>query len=209
MRTAGIAPDTLAVLKKVAATSLKDHYYLAGGTACALHFGHRLSHDLDFFSLDPIDPQQLLVLLKPLGQLRTTQNEPGTFNGMLDEVKISFFIYPYPLIDKTIEYESAQIASIKDLACMKLEVVSSRGSKRDFIDLYQISQQYPLSQQLEWFKQKYQNTNISTTHIIKSLSYFDDAQDEPMPTMNIDLEWKAVKQYFIDEVKQISHQWGL
>lgn len=209
MYSAGISPNTLAVLKKLATTSLKKHYYLAGGTACALHFGHRLSYDLDFFSQNPLNPQEIAAQLYPLGKLIIDQNDDDTMLGFLDEVKISFFIYPYPLLEVPEPYESVQIASKKDLACMKLEVVSSRGSKRDFIDLYQIAQEYPLSKQFEWFTKKYQGTNISTTHVLKSLTYFVDAEAEPMPIMNFEVDWETVKRFFQKEAVKITKSWGL
>ncbi len=209
MHTDGISPNTLAVLKKVASTPLAKTYYLAGGTACALHFGHRLSYDLDFFSQNPLSPLEIDKYLRPLGKVSYVQNEPGTMNGQLDDVKISFFIYPYTMLDEPQDFESVPIASIKDLSCMKLEVVSSRGSKRDFIDLYQISQEFQLEQQFDWFETKYKQSNVSLTHVLKSLVYFADADPEPMPVMQVDLDWETVKQYFLVQVKQLSRKWGL
>lgn len=200
MQSIGINPATLTTLKKISQTKMADNYYLAGGTACALHLGHRLSYDLDFFSLTPSDPQLIRNELISQGEIGIIQNDSGTFNGSLDETKVSFFIYPYKLIDELITFEGVMIAGIRDLACMKLEVVSSRGSKRDFIDLFFLAQKYDLNTMLTWFKDKYSNSNISISHVMKSLVYFNDAEADPMPIMHINIEWEQVKTYFISEV---------
>jgi hypothetical protein len=84
-----------------------------------------VSYDLDFFLVKPIDPLSLINQLSDLGNIEVFQNEPGTFNGKLDETKISFFKYPYPLIGKTVEYEQVRVSSIQDLAGMKMEAIAS------------------------------------------------------------------------------------
>lgn len=97
MNQDGIDPKSLSTLRKIGTTNLVDNYYLAGGTACALHMGHRISYDLDFFSPTPIQPEMLRNTLIQLGDVAIIQNEPGTFNGMLDSTKISFFYLPLRL----------------------------------------------------------------------------------------------------------------
>ncbi len=211
MNDQGIDSKTLATLNQIAAIpQITGTYYLAGGTACALHLGHRLSYDLDFFSLKPLEPHSLLNILKPLGNLEITQNDIGTFNGLLNETKISFFIYPYPSIEPAVLYHQTPIASIKDLACMKLESVSSRGVKRDFVDLYYIAKVYSLESMFEWFNQKYIHQNISLSHVMKSLVYFNDAEDNPEPMMHDSAySWDQIKQYFIDSIPPIASKMGL
>lgn len=206
MQQVGIDTKTLSTLKKIATSKLKDSYYLAGGTACALHLGHRVSYDLDFFSAKPIDPLSLINQLSDLGNLEVFQNEPGTFNGQLDETKISFFKYPYPLIENTEEYEQVHISSIQDLAGMKIEAIASRGAKRDFVDLYYISQSCSLMQTVEWFKQKFHYKNVSVPHVLKSLVYFQDADSQPEPNMIVDYSWVTIRKYFTDQVKKIAKE---
>ena len=209
MYSAGINQQTLTTLDKIARIDIAKKYYLAGGTACALHLGHRQSSDLDFFSESPLDPPIIRNQLISLGKLEIIQNDQGTFNGSLDTTKISFFVYPYQLLDKTENYHDIQISSIRDLACMKLESISSRGAKRDFIDLYFIAQLYPLTEMFSWFETKFSGQQVSKTNVLKSLIYFEDARDDPMPIMHHLISWEKVKQYFLDIVPSIAHTWGL
>lgn len=206
MYITGIDADSLDSLKKIASTDLIKHYYLAGGTACALHMNHRISYDLDFFSSKPVEPEFLRTTLFNLGNLSIIQNESGTFNGQLNNTKISFFSYPYTLMDKPEIFEKTSVATLRDLACMKLESISTRGVKRDFVDLYQICQVYSLFQTITWFKHKYQEQNISVPHVLKSLVYFVDAEDNPEPNMKIDYSWNNIKSFFLVNVPLVAKQ---
>ncbi|MFH1967544.1 MAG: nucleotidyl transferase AbiEii/AbiGii toxin family protein, partial [Patescibacteria group bacterium] len=189
MHQTGISPQTLSTLQTICHLSFVKKYYLAGGTACALHLGHRLSFDLDFFTKTPATPQEIRNTLLTTGSLEIYQNETGTFNGSLNDTKISFFIYPYPLIHKLDVFENVAIASQADLICMKLESVASRGVKRDFIDLYYLLLQVGLTQAMTWFEEKYAGQNVSIAHVLKSLTYFADAESEPMPNMLLATNW--------------------
>jgi predicted nucleotidyltransferase component of viral defense system len=192
-------------LARVAKTSLGERFYLGGGTAVALHLGHRRSYDLDFFIRDwdfPIDlPRRELA---PLGELDVIQEEGKTFIATLDGEQISFFIYPYPLVDSPLMFEGIQIAGLSDLAAMKLDAISSRGTKRDFVDLYQICQNaFPLQEAIQRFERKYADVRYSMIHLLKSLRYFKDAEPDPMPQMLVPLEWPEVKRFFKAEVQRL------
>jgi len=54
----------------------------------------------------------------------------------LNDVRLSFFVYPYKLLFPLIDFNGVKLADERDIACMKIEAISSRGSKKDFIDLY-------------------------------------------------------------------------
>lgn len=199
-------PTTVrANLALVARTSLANRFYLAGGTAVALHLGHRRSYDLDFFIPErDFSSSWLRQELATLGSLVILHEAPGTFVGTLNGGQISFFIYPYPLLEPFIVTEGIQIAALTDLAAMKLEAISSRGTKRDFIDLYQICQSaIPLPEVIRLFERKYAGIRYSTVHILKSLQYFEDAEPDPMPEMLIPCRWSQVKRFFREEVRRL------
>ena len=86
---------------------------------------------------------------------------------------------------------------------MKISAISSRGSKRDFIDLYMVAKEISLSELIALYKRKYSLTPHNNVHIFKSLIFFDDAEDEPMPDMLIPLSWKTVKDYFAKEIPKL------
>jgi len=202
MQQTGISPQTLKTLKLIADLDFVKGYYLAGGTACALHLGHRLSYDLDFFSTDSSLPEEIRNFLLKRGHLEIYQNEVDTFNGSLNGTKLSFFKYPYPLLQPLTNFEGIKVASLPDLACMKLEAIASRGVKRDFIDLYFILKWVELKQAAVWFEKKYSQQNISFSHVLKSLVYFDDAESDPLPKMLKVVKWEEIKLFFRQEVKK-------
>jgi len=181
-----------------------DRCYLAGGTGLALHLGHRRSLDLDFFSRDQIEPEILIRRMKPLTGFALASQAPDTLHVTVQGIKVSFLAYPYPMLFPFATFLGVNVADPRDIACMKLSAIASRGTKRDFVDLYFMAKQRGLAHLLEWFKQKYADMNYSLTHVLKSLTWFEDADKEPMPDMLAPLAWEDVKRFFRDEGSRLS-----
>jgi len=115
-----------------------------------------------------------------------------------------FFKYDYPLLRPLLTFkQTLKIADIPDIAAMKLSAVSGRGSKKDFIDLFFVCKRFPLKELLGFLRKKYETISYSEYHILKSLIYFDDAEEEPMPEMIHHINWPEVKAFFIREVKYL------
>lgn len=193
--------ENLALLGK---SGIFDNAYLAGGTALALQIGHRISYDLDFFTDRKFQAQ---IFLKEMSRFKLYRHERvawGTILGMLGSVKFSLFYYPYPLLKKTISFKNINIASVTDIAAMKIAAISERGTKRDFIDLYFILQKITLAEVFNFYDRKYQKLSSNLIHIKKSLVYFDDAENDPMPKMMIPVFWEKVKFFFEGEITKIN-----
>lgn len=182
-----------------------EPFYLAGGSAVALHLGHRRSVDLDFFvAQDEFKIEPLLKDLRSVGHLTIQQQSHGTLNAALEGTPVSFFVYPYPLLEDLHALEEIQIAGLLDLALMKLVSISQRGAKRDFVDLYQICQtEHTLDNLLSRLPDKYPKITYPSYHILRSLAYFEDAEPDPMPQMLVPLEWPEVKRFFKAEVQRL------
>lgn len=193
--------NTLALLGKE--KILKD-CYLAGGSALALHLGHRLSFDLDFFAPVEFERKKIIQQLEPFG-LKVEREDWGTILGKLGDIKFSLFYYKYPLIAETIDYHGINIANLKDIAAMKIDAVSSRGTKRDFIDLYFLLKKFEsIDNLLIFYDQKYQKLDANRFHIIKSLEYFADADKDQDPKMLVsDYSWEEVKKILQEEVRKL------
>ena len=181
-----------------------DRCYLAGGTGLALHLGHRRSQDLDFMSPEPVAPDALIQKLQKLAGFGLESQAPNTLHATIRRIKVSFLAYPYPLLFSFMIFLGVKVADPRDIACMKLSAIASRGTKRDFVDLYVVSKQYDVSQVLEWFKQKYAQVNQNVMHVLKSLAYFEDAEKDPMPDMLEPLSWGEVKRFFLAETSRLS-----
>lgn len=184
--------------------SILDNFYLSGGTGLSLQIGHRESEDLDFFSKDQFNPIDLQSQLLTLGELESVEIAEGTLNTFIKGVKLQFLHYPYALLEETIGWQNISLSSVPDIACTKIQTVGMRGSKKDLIDLYFLLQEFSLEQLLNLLEKKYAGINYSTTHILKSLVYFEDADGQPMPRMHQQVDWEGVKRLMVETVKNYS-----
>jgi hypothetical protein len=176
-------------------------FYLSGGTGLSLQLGHRESEDLDFFSQTSFIPEQVQQQLLTLGSLSQTELALGTINTYINGVKLQFLEYPYNLLEPQKNWNCIQLSSVIDIACTKLQTISMRGSKKDFIDLYFIFEKFSLDELFNKLDQKYVTIDYSKTHILKSLTYFDDADQQPMPRMIHSVSWEHVKSQIVSAVK--------
>lgn len=202
MHESTLPQNTKATLEKLNNTDFIKKFYLSGGTALSLQLGHRESEDLDFFSQDGFEPSQLQQDLEKIGELEQVAQDKGTLNCFLMGTQLQFLHYPYKLLEDKIEWKGIYLSSVLDIACTKLLTISSRGSKKDFIDVYFLLQQYELKFLFEKVKEKYSDTNYNLQHILKSLVYFKDARSEPMPRMHKDVSWEEVEKLFIKKIRE-------
>lgn len=194
-----LAKNTERVLGKITKSGVLEKFYLAGGTALALLLGHRKSEDLDWFSHKSFSNDGIKKALSELGEFQLTGEEQGTVHGVLDEVRVSFLHYDYPMLFPFIRFESVSVADERDIAAMKIDALSSRGSRKDFVDIYFLLQKYALSELMSFFEQKYKNIQFNKLHILKSLVFFEDAETEPMPVMMQKMDWEKIKKEIQEE----------
>ncbi len=193
-----ISDEQRAALAKLAGV-LSPDVYLAGGVAVAAHHGHRASRDLDLFS--STDPTRLLPELERLPGVRVMSTAPGTLELDVDGVPTSLLHYRYPSLHAPalLAGLAVPVASLDDLACMKLSAIASRGAARDFWDLHEIvtRQGDGLDAALATFRAKHPQVDIG--HILRSLVYFDDAP--PLPAGLSPTTWAELRADFEAWVK--------
>lgn len=203
MHKKAITKNTQSVLDKLKESGIVKDFYLAGGTALALQFGHRESIDLDWFTEKDFDLGKLKSQLADVGTLEVVSEAPGTLHGILDGVKITFLFYNYSPLFPFIAFENATLADERDIAAMKIDAISSRGSKKDFIDLYFLLKKYTLEEIIGFFEKRYANIRYNKMHILKSLVYFEDAQNEASPVMLQATDWEEIKKVIQKEVNRL------
>jgi hypothetical protein len=195
-----LSPKAKTALGILGQSGLMKDAYLAGGTSLALRLGHRISIDFDFFSMVKFDPIKLADLLKDIGKFEIDTASGITLIGQFNEVKLSYFQYDYPMLNPTDNYRDVQIASIDDVVAMKLVAISDRNTKKDFIDLYMICHQgMAMETMFEMYDKKYQVLEKNKYTLIKSMTYFEEADMDIMPKMLVDISWDKVKKFFISE----------
>jgi len=203
--TSGLSTPQLHVIKKVGGVVNPQNFYLAGGTALSIYYGHRQSVDLDWFTPAPlVDPLQFAQLLRDEGVSFVTDSaERGTLYGSVDNIRLSFLEYRYACLEPLSFWEEGPcyLASLDDLACMKLAAVAQSGFRKDFIDVFVLIQNHkPLAEILALYQQKYEVENIIS--VLTGLVYFDDAEEEPDPLF-WSVEWGEVKRQIAGWVRKI------
>lgn len=196
--------NTKAILALLENTEIIQKAYLAGGTALALQLGHRISYDLDFFTQEEFDEQMLLPEIKKISDFQLEKIAWRTILGKFKDVKFSIFYYKYPLLYAAKKFEMINITDIRDIAAMKIAAIASRGTKRDFVDLYFICKEtVSLPDAIQLYDKKYKNLATTEIHIMKSLIFFEDAEPDEMPRMLKKSDWKDIKRYFENEVRKL------
>jgi hypothetical protein len=185
----------------------KSGWYLAGGTALALQNGNRKSYDLDFFTVNrDFNERNMLTHFMDNPDWRTEFQEKNTIYGELYGAKISFIAYPFFIpAHGFLCHGSVKILNSADIALMKIIAISQRGKKRDFFDLYWCCHKIePLKQLIKKLKKQYPSVAHNYNHILKSLVYFDDAENDPEPEICFEVTWIQVKAFFKKEVPRIT-----
>lgn len=206
MFTKTLFPDTIRALKLTSQIKTVKNSYLAGGTALALLLGHRLSEDLDFFTLEEFDEKTLSQNLKKLPEFKEDGTAWRTVWGKIGDTKFSLFYYQYPLIKKTITFEGIQILQKEDIAAMKIHALEDRGTKRDFVDLYFLAKEFSLEQMLKFYDQKYGVLKEHLYIILRSMDYFAEAEIDKMPEMLIPVSWEEVRKFFHDQALSLARE---
>jgi len=194
------------VLEKIKSIANKNSAVLGGGTALALHIGHRISIDLDFFTVKPFRVDSLISGIRKASSSFNIIAEGEDFlTAGVDGIKVSVFKYDYPFTDKLTSYKGTKIAGLLDIAAMKTVAVSQRGTKRDFVDLYFILQDIPFHKIAGHIIKHFGQERINPVHIGKSLVYFTDADSNPEPQYlkGKDVKWDKIKRFFKSHVRQI------
>lgn len=193
------------ILEQLTRQSLLQSFYMAGGTAAALYLGHRYSEDLDFFTQQEFDPFQLAHKMGDMEGFVLTGQEPGTLHCFVKNVKVSFLYYPYPFLEQGMMYKNCMLASLTDIALMKMVALVQRGARKDFTDLYFLDKEkISFEEILSLYPAKYSVKTYQPLVLIKSLGYFADAEREEMPKMFRMVSWEDIKNYFLRRQKELA-----
>ena len=201
-----IDKDRYKLLKDLTETVTIPEYYMIGGTALSLQMGLRESFDFDFCVPAQFNNELLLEELRKIGELEVKQNQNGTCDVILNEVQVSFFYYPNKIIKELVttkEIPKLKMASILDIAVMKIVAIGGRGAKKDFFDLYNIINKCKISiKELADGLIKKCGNETNYVNIIMGLSYFEDAEHEILPKTFVEYNWEEIKEFFINYQKE-------
>lgn len=205
-----VTPAMRSILEGFTESKIAGEFYLAGGTALALQLGHRLSVDLDFFSPTQSDvPALANVLQHALKGFSPTLSDTswGNLVFLANDVRIGFYGYGYALIRPLLQTGDLRLASMEDIALMKMDALLARASRKDFHDLYAICQRITLRELLDLAPEKYPDVRDFEAQVVKHMTYFDRAETEtPVPLLE-PVEWTKVKEWFRTQAKSLAEDW--
>jgi len=192
-----VLPDTLELLKVLMRQPLMEQIRLVGGTSLALQYGHRRSVDLDFFGHTTEDVDELTSMMHDCAENVLRGNCTKRIKTyFLNNVKVDVVNYDYDWIDEPVVSDGLRLASPIDIAAMKVNAVIGRGTKKDFVDVYFLLKHYSFAELMSFYLKKYPDG--SEYRALLCMTYFADADPQPMPLMFQQVEWDAVK----DEIKR-------
>jgi predicted nucleotidyltransferase component of viral defense system len=182
-----IEPRTFQLLKELMSLEVLNDFYLVGGTALSLQKGHRFSVDLDLFTKTTYNKNKIIETLQSTYSSFNLTNDSGLIMfTLIDGIKVDFVKMSYPILFQPIHIEGIRMLNILDIAPMKLKAIVQRGSKKDFFDMFYILKEIRLEE---------------IFHVIKSLTYFDDAENDFDPLLfDNKVSWIIVKQFIVNEV---------
>ena len=197
-----VESNTLELLKSLMQKEYLDSFVLVGGTALALQLGNRESIDLDLFSNTDFASNDLLTSLLKDYQIVVNNQLSQTLITTINYVKVDFIKFHYPFIRPFLVIENIRMASLEDIAAMKLDAITGRGSKKDFYDLFFLLQHYSIDELFSFYTEKYPHQ--TTFHVARSLTYFDDADIQPNPIVfDKTITWETVKKKIISVIQSL------
>lgn len=169
------------ILTELMALEVLNDYFLVGGTNLALRENHRKSVDLDLFAKKDFDINYSNFINFKLKEhfgvryINTTVSEVGVF-GVIDGVKVDVVNFSYDFIKPIELLNGWRLVSKIDIAAMKINAVTGRGSKKDFYDIAKLLECFSIKEMLDSYQTMYKIDNVVSA--VKSLGYFTDAENE-------------------------------
>ena len=186
--------STLELLRSLQQKDYLNGFYLAGGTALALYYGHRKSIDIDLFTNQPFDATWLLEQIQQDYPVHLYHTAQGTIKGNINKVNVDLISHRYPYLEEHLIFDGYKLMSEKDIIAMKLNAISVSGQRsKDFIDIFFALETHSIASVLSYYRKKYKQEG--DMHILKSLVYFNDVDlsDWPVLLKKPALKWKEVK----------------
>lgn len=199
------------VLERLGHAVELEPFYLAGGTALALRLGHRLSVDLDFFgaieTFSETRQQKLAAQLGDAFRVVDATFSPFGLNANVDGVNLGFLTYGYPLLDSPEEVAEIELAGLVDIGLMKLDALASRGTRKDFYDVFFIARHISLDDLFQKAPAKFSYSPRFATNVLTAFVDFDVAETFPEPSLLTPTSWREVKEFFVMEAQRLGHRW--
>ena len=194
-----LSPDQNKLLRFISGFS--KEYYLVGGTAIALHIGHRQSIDFDLFTNSKVKRKSIKYILAENDIQYTVLHEAyDQIHILISDVKITFFNYPYKIEHKKKFEEIINIPDLIDLAAMKAYALGGRAKWKDYVDLYFILKDYHSINEIATRARGIYKETFNSKLFKQQLAYFKDIDysEEVVYLPGQDVSKEEIKRFLID-----------
>jgi hypothetical protein len=175
----------------------KREYYLVGGTAIALYFGHRRSIDFDLFKFAPLNRKKNLEKVLSSGfPSIVTWNVADQMNLIINEVKVTFFQYPFQIKASNDFDNIIRLPELLDLAAMKAYALGRRSKWKDYVDLFFLLKEKFSFDEISQRAMEIFGNLFSDKLFRSQLSYFEDVD------YSEEIDYIIVNPPTDDEIKQ-------
>jgi predicted nucleotidyltransferase component of viral defense system len=181
-----------------------NNFALVGGTALSLKLGHRTSVDLDLFSNEKIDREEIARALElEFGEDFVYIKRHIWFAVFctIQNVKVDIVYSPNVMVAPIETTEGIRIYSNKDIAAMKINAILGRGAKKDFWDIVELLKEFSMDEIIQFHKLKYPSQMLLIS-IPNALTYFVDADESDDPISLNGQTWEQIKKELRAKVRE-------
>ncbi len=177
-----------------------SQFNLAGGTALALHIGHRKSVDLDLFTQKDFSESELSEYLTKKYNFINDFQSKNTLKGYINNVMVDCITHKYENVKPIINEQGIRLYSVEDISAMKLNAIADNGTRlKDFIDIACLSNQMSFKQMLQAYEHKYPSSN--SMRAVRGVLYHDDIIKEPIYMLKGRYDWSNLESRLNEMVK--------
>lgn len=198
-----VSEELLGIIGAVSKEPAFKEFRLCGGTALALHIGHRKSNDADFVLDREFNTDETAALLTKLFQ-KVTDLHTGAHGlfARVNGIKTDFLTWNLPFIRPPVISDGITLTHVEEIIAMKLFAITQRGEKKDYMDIAIMLREYSVKDMLGFYKERHKGSD--EMNVLRSLSSFSDIENQPEPVMLNSFTWnetksklrKAVKDFF-------------
>ena len=153
----------------------RERFGLVGGTAIALHIGHRESIDFDMFSPEEFQNRSVRDVFRRAGkEITVLRALTGQFTFVVDGVYMTFFHFPYPITYSESFGKAARMPTLLTLAAMKAFALGQRSKWKDYVDLYFILRDFHSLEEVARQAETLFGSEFNAKLFRQQLSFFDD-----------------------------------
>lgn len=197
-----VSPELFRLIQLLIQQPELENFVLVGGTALSLQIDHRKSIDIDLFSADSFNAENMSEFFQKKYDFKVQTRFKNALMGMLNNIKVDVISHQYKWLKTPFTEEGIRMAGLEDIAAMKLNAIVGNGSRlKDFVDVAFLSSQFSLQEMLDFFEQKYPNNN--SVIALKSLCYFDDINfDVDIKYQKNVIPWDRIQSRIIEMVQE-------